>query len=149
MQDDCLFCKIVSGDIPAQKVFEDKYSVAFMDIHPVNPGHVLVVPKEHSEDIMEMLDEDVGRLFRLVRHVAKGVMKAVNAPGFNIGVNTGSEAGQVVFHTHVHVMPRFEDDGHRQWEKKEMQDKEMARVAESIRAELQAARTVHDDSRHI
>lgn len=144
MQDDCLFCKIVAGDIPAQKVFEDEYSIAFMDINPVNPGHVLVVPKEHSDDITKMPDEAVGRLFRFVQHVAKGVREAVGAPGFNIGVNTGPAAGQVVFHMHVHVMPRFENDGHRRWEKKEVPEDEIVRVAESIRAILQEAQDTSD-----
>lgn len=143
MQDDCLFCKIVAGDIPAQMVFEDEYAIAFMDINPVNPGHVLVVPKEHTNEITDMPNEAVGRLFRLVQHVAKGVREAVDAPGFNIGVNTGPEAGQIIFHTHVHVMPRFENDGHRHWEKKKVPEEEMARVADSIRATLQAA---HDKS---
>ena len=136
MQDDCLFCKIIAGDIPAQKVFEDDYAVAFMDINPVNLGHVLVVPKEHTTDITDMPSEAVGWLFRLVQHVAKGVREAVSAPGFNIGVNTGPEAGQVIFHTHVHVMPRFENDGHQPWEKKAVPSEEMTRVAESIRATL-------------
>lgn len=144
MQDECLFCKIVAGDIPAQKVFEDEYFIAFMDINPVNPGHVLVVPKEHSDDITKMPDDAVGRLFRLVQYVAKGVREAVGAPGFNIGVNTGLEAGQVVFHTHVHVMPRFENDGHRHWEKKKVPTDEMVRVAESIRTILQKAQDKPD-----
>lgn len=133
---DCLFCRIIAGEIPAEKVFEDDRMVAFMDIQPINPGHLLVVPKEHSRDLTEMSPEDVGSLFRLVQHVARSVRDAVGAPGFNIGVNTGGAAGQVVFHTHVHVMPRFDNDGHRHWEKKPMSADEIAEVAGRIRASL-------------
>jgi len=136
---DCIFCKIVAGEIPAEKVFEDDYAIAFMDIQPVNPGHVLVVPKEHSRDLTEMSGEAVGWLFRPVRHVAKNVRDAVGAPGFNIGVNTGGVAGQVVFHTHVHVMPRFENDGHEHWEKKPMSPEEIAETAKKIRESLASA----------
>jgi len=135
---DCLFCRIVAGEIPAEKVFEDDDVVAFMDIQPINPGHLLVVPKEHSRDLTEMSGETVGRLFRAVQHVAKGVRNAVAAPGFNIGVNTGGAAGQVVFHTHVHVMPRFDDDGHRHWEKRPMTAEEIAAVASKVRESLAA-----------
>ena len=133
---DCLFCKIISDDIPADKVYEDDNVLAFLDIGPVNLGHTLVVPKKHYKDITEMPEEEVGVLFRAVQKIAKGVMKGADVSAFNIGVNTGGVAGQLIFHTHVHIMPRVEGDGHKHWTKKEVSKEEMTAVKERIRKAL-------------
>lgn len=133
---DCLFCKIIRGEIPSQKVYEDERSFAFLDIGPVNLGHTLIVPKEHHQDFAAMPEEEVGTLFVAVQRVAKAAAAAVGAPGFNIGINTGTTAGQVVMHAHVHVMPRFEGDGLKLWPKREISLSDMEKAAEDIRRAL-------------
>ena len=117
--EDCIFCKIISGQIPADKVYEDSKVIAFLDIHPVNPGHTLVVPKNHSRNILEDNIDDLTSSMSAIRRIAGAVIKAVKADGFNLGVNTNAAAGQAVFHTHFHVIPRFINDGLRHWPQKD------------------------------
>jgi histidine triad (HIT) family protein len=107
MNDDCIFCKIVSKKAGAIIVFEDEHSLAFLDIHPLNPGHTLVIPKKHYPSMVEMPPEEVGRVFVSVAKVMRGVKKASNADGINIGQSNGRAASQEVFHMHVHVIPRY------------------------------------------
>ena len=130
---DCLFCKIISGDIPSEKIYEDEGHVAFMDIQPVNPGHTLIIPKKHYDCLAEMPEEAMDGIFRAATRVAKASMEATAAPGFNIIVNNGAAAGQVIFHTHVHAIPRFEDDGHRNWGKKDVPEDKTKALADEIR----------------
>lgn len=134
--DDCIFCKIVKGEIPAEKVFEDEQVLAFMDINPVNPGHLLVIPKEHSDNLLEAKTEALQQLILHVPRLARGVMAAVGADSFNLGVNSGRAAGQVVNHTHFHIIPRFAADNHRLWGGQPYQNGKMQEVAEGIRGEL-------------
>ena len=107
MNEDCIFCKIVSKKAGAVIVFEDEHSIAFLDVHPLNPGHTLVVPKKHYPSMVEMPPEEVGRVFVSVAKVMRGVMKASKADGINIGQSNGRAASQEVFHMHVHIIPRF------------------------------------------
>jgi histidine triad (HIT) family protein len=107
MNEECIFCKIVSKKAGAVIVFEDQHSIAFLDIHPLNPGHALVVPRKHYTSMVEMPPEEVGRVFVSVAKVMRGVMKASNADGINIGQSNGRAASQEVFHMHVHVIPRY------------------------------------------
>jgi histidine triad (HIT) family protein len=107
MNDDCIFCKIVSKKAGAVFVFEDEHSLAFLDIHPLNPGHTLVIPKKHYPSMVEMPPEEVGRVFVSVAKVMRGVKKASNADGINIGQSNGRAASQEIFHMHVHVIPRY------------------------------------------
>lgn len=130
---DCLFCKIVAGEIPAEKIHEDSGYLAFMDIQPVNSGHVLVVPKAHHDCVADMSDENVSELFAVANRIARQVRKAVSADGYNLSANNGSAAGQLVFHTHIHVIPRFDGDGLKHWGKREMTMEEIREVAERIR----------------
>lgn len=107
MNDDCIFCKIISKKAGAVIVFEDEHSLAFLDIHPLNPGHTLVIPKKHYPSMVEMPPEEVGRVFVSVAKVMRGVRKAASADGINIGQSNGRAASQEVFHMHVHVIPRY------------------------------------------
>ncbi len=118
------------------KLYDNEYVTAFLDIAPVNLGHALVVPKIHSENMVAASDDDLAKLFPAVKKVAKAVLSATGAGGFNIGVNTGAVAGQIVFHTHIHVIPRFESDGLKRWGKKAVTKEELAAMAEKIRAAL-------------
>ena len=107
MNEGCIFCEIVSKEAGAVIVFEDEHSLAFLDIHPLNPGHTLVVPKKHYPSMAEMSPLEVGRVFVSVAKVMKGVMRASKADGINIGQSNGRAASQEVFHMHVHVIPRY------------------------------------------
>lgn len=137
MINDCLFCKIVEGSIPAMKVYEDGDIIAFMDIQPVNPGHVLVIPKEHHPTLAETPSKIAGTMMQVVPELMQAVMKATGAPAANIAVNNGEVAGQVIFHTHLHIMPRFEGDGYDVWHGKPYEnDEEAAELANKIRESL-------------
>ncbi|MEK7496368.1 MAG: HIT family protein [Patescibacteria group bacterium] len=131
---DCIFCKIVAGELPSFKVYEDDEFLAFLNIKPVNPGHVLVIPKKHSLDLLDMSEAEVSKFFSLVRKISPFVIQAVSAEGFNIGVNCGVTAGQTVFHAHVHIMPRQTGDGHGSWQGKDYKAGECEQVAEKIRS---------------
>ena len=107
---DCLFCKIVAGEIPATKVGEDERTVAFMDISPATRGHLLVVPREHSRDLLEIGDEDLAATASAARRLAARVKERLGADGVNLMNSCGSAAWQTVFHFHMHVIPRYDDD---------------------------------------
>ena len=106
--ENCLFCRIASGEIPSKKVYEDRSSFAFLDINPRNPGHTLVIPKNHAQDIFSIGERDAAELMKAIRKVAIGVKKATGAKGISITQNNGQTAGQVVPHIHFHVIPRTE-----------------------------------------
>ena len=109
--EDCIFCKIIEGKIPSAKVYEDDKVISFLDIAPNNKGHCLIVPKNHSRNLFEMEQEDLIATMQALQKVAKAAMKALDYPAFNIIINNGKEAGQVVFHFHIHIIPRYESDG--------------------------------------
>jgi len=107
---DCIFCKIVAGEIPCFKVYEDEHTLAFMDINPANRGHALVIPKVHSPDLYESPDETLAATLATARKVARAVRATVNPDGLNLVQANGPGAAQSVFHLHVHIMPRFTGD---------------------------------------
>ena len=107
---DCLFCKIVKGEIPAAKVYEDEKVLAFLDINPINPGHTLLVPKEHSENMDEASGEVLRDLVSLAPEIARKIMKSLDYKGYNFITNNGGVAGQEVKHLHFHIIPRKKDD---------------------------------------
>ena len=109
--DECIFCQIAQKKIPSNTVYEDENFIAFLDIRPANKGHVLVIPKNHIEDLLSLSEEQSKELFEVVRKVAHGIKKGMNADALNIVQNNGAAAGQVVPHIHIHVIPRFEKDG--------------------------------------
>ncbi len=108
--EDCIFCRVIAGQEHAIVVYQDDHSIAFLDKYPLNPGHTLVLPKKHYAFMHEMPPEEVGRLFVSVAKVMKGVRKVSKADGINIGQSNGRAASQEVFHMHVHIIPRFNDD---------------------------------------
>jgi histidine triad (HIT) family protein len=107
MKEDCIFCKIAEKEADATVVYEDDHTLAFMDIHPLNPGHTLVIPKKHYTNMLDMPGEEAARVFASVHKVMKGVQKASGADGISIGQSNGRAASQEVFHMHVHIIPRF------------------------------------------
>ncbi len=113
--DDCIFCKIVSGDIPCHTIYEDDEYLGFLDIRPVSKGHCLLIPKKHFETFLDLPVEMMGGFTAALRKVTEAVVKATTCDGVNIGLNVNKAAGQEVFHVHHHVIPRFEGDGLSQW----------------------------------
>jgi histidine triad (HIT) family protein len=107
---DCLFCKIVAGDIPATRVAEDERTVAFMDINPATRGHVLVIPREHARDLLEIDPEDLAAVAQAAQRIAGTMPERLGADGVNLLNSCGRAAWQTVFHFHVHVIPRYEAD---------------------------------------
>ena len=107
MKEVCIFCKIAGKEADATIVYEDLHTLAFLDIHPLNPGHTLVIPKKHYDNMLEMPSEEAGRVFASVSKVMKGVQKASAADGISVGQSNGRAASQEIFHMHVHVIPRF------------------------------------------
>jgi len=133
MQDEnCVFCKIIEGKIPCSKIYEDENVFAFLDINPVNKGHALVVPKEHYEKLEDVPDEILKELMKAIKHIGKAVLKGTNTHAYNLGLNNGREAGQVVMHAHFHIMPRFKDDGKELWHGTPYADDEINKVRENI-----------------
>ena len=110
MSEDCIFCGIVDGEIPSYTVYEDDEVLAFLDVNPVAEGHTLVIPKAHHERLTDMDPETTGAVFRVAREVADAVDSAFEPDGYNLFQTNGEAAGQEVFHSHVHVVPRNEDD---------------------------------------
>ena len=132
----CIFCQIVQGSIPAHILYSDDHYLALLDIHPLSPGHTLVIPKNHSSDLLDALPKDRMGLLEVVAKIAPAILKGVGAPAFNVGINNGRESGQVVFHTHVHIIPRKKGDGLSDWEGKGSLPEELSHTAEGIRSHL-------------
>jgi histidine triad (HIT) family protein len=107
---DCLFCRIIAGEIPSTRVDEDERTVAFMDINPATRGHVLVVPREHSRDLLDISDEDLVAVARMGRKIAQRQTERLGADGVNLLNSCGKPAWQTVFHFHLHVIPRYAGD---------------------------------------
>ena len=134
---DCVFCKIAQGEIPADKIYEDKNFLAFLDIKPNNPGHALIIPKKHYENLYEMPDEVLSAIAPLIKKLAIAVKKGTGADGINIGMNNESSAGQIVQHAHFHIIPRFANDGLRHWSGKSYLNKEDGiKIAKKISATI-------------
>lgn len=113
MSEECIFCKIVAGEIPSTRVYEDDETLAFMDIGPVIKGHTLVIPKAHSDPITNTPADVLQKIIVVVQKVARAQIAGLGADGVNVTQANGRVAGQVVPHIHFHVIPRFEGDGHR------------------------------------
>lgn len=132
MVEDCLFCKIIAGDIPSSKVYESDQVFAFLDINPINKGHTLVIPKKHSSDMLNDDDDDLKACIHAAKVVGKAVMDATDAQGFNFSANTKKAAGQIIFHTHFHIIPRFDGDGFEHWKGKPYENNEMEEFKNKI-----------------
>ena len=112
MSTDCIFCKIIAGEIPSTRIYEDENTLVFMDINPIIHGHALVIPKQHHAQITDTPTDALARCIAVAKRVAKAQIDALGAEGVNLHQANGSVAGQVVNHIHFHVIPRFSGDGH-------------------------------------
>ena len=108
---DCIFCKIIAGQIPATKIYEDDKVLAFLDIGPISDGHTLVVPKQHYEKVHECPPEVLADIWAKLGKIAGAVSSAMNSDGYNVLCNNGRAAGQLVDHLHFHIIPRMTGDG--------------------------------------
>jgi histidine triad (HIT) family protein len=108
--EDCIFCKVLAGEIPSESVYEDEHTVAVMDINPWTRGHVVVVPRRHAENLFEISDEDLQHVIVAAKRVATKVRDTLDCDGVNLLQSNGRAAWQTIFHLHVHVIPRYEDD---------------------------------------
>jgi histidine triad (HIT) family protein len=131
---DCLFCGIVAGEVPAQIVDSDEHTVAFMDINPATRGHALVVPRTHSADLFDILEEDVERTMLAARRLVRRIDDVLEPDGFNLLNSCRPAAWQTVFHFHIHVIPRYDDDPLKlPWIPRGAEESEIERVANAIR----------------
>ncbi len=108
----CIFCRIADHELPASVVYEDEHTIAFLDIQPINPGHVLIIPKKHAESLKDLSTEDAGHIMRVGKILSKA-LRASELPceGVNLFLADGEAAGQEVNHVHLHVFPRYQGDG--------------------------------------
>ncbi|MFA6017618.1 MAG: HIT family protein [Patescibacteria group bacterium] len=133
----CLFCEIISGVIPCEKVYENEEVFVFLDISPMSKGHTIVTSKIHAENLAEGTVESALHLMNAVYRLAPSIMRAVGADGYNLGMNHGVCAGQMILHTHLHIMPRW-NNVLRTFERTHPSSDELAEIAEKIRFEIES-----------
>lgn len=134
--DDCIFCKIVAGELPAEVVDQDEHTVSFMDINPWTRGHALVVPRNHSRNLYEIPDEDLARVAAAAKRLALRIRERLGCDGVNLLNSCEPAAWQTVFHFHIHVIPRYEDDPLRlPGAPQQPAEGELAKVAEELRGD--------------
>ena len=112
---ECIFCKIIAGDIPSYKVYEDNHVVAFFDILPISPGHTIIVPKNHVADIEGLSDEEMSAMSLALKKIGKAVLEGLGVKGYSVFLDNKSAANQHVPHVHFHLVPRAEGDGLERW----------------------------------
>ena len=136
-ENECIFSRIISGEIPAEKVYEDEDVLAFLDINPVSDGHTLVVPKKKYEKLHECPPEVLGRVCSRLGKIAKAVVTAMDAEGYNLLCNNGRAAGQLIDYVHFHIIPRNSGDGvFSHWPAKQYPEGKIEEIAAKIRKNL-------------
>ena len=134
---DCIFCRIISGEIPSTTIYENSKFKVIMDIAPANKGHVLILPKEHYDNIYDIDTATAGELFELAAMTARALKSVLDCDGMNILQNNGTVAGQTVFRFHLHIIPRYEGDTvNIGWKELSYEDGEMEQLREAIRKEM-------------
>lgn len=138
MSKPCIFCSIIAGQEPSVQIHSDNGFLVLMDKYPINPGHALVMPTKHYETLLQMPPAEVGKLYSLVPTIAKAIISAVKADGFNVGQNNGIAANQIVPHVHVHIVPRFHDDSpDGKWPSRRVASQEdITKIAQKIKDEI-------------
>lgn len=135
----CIFCKIVAGEIPAAKVYEDDLTIAFMDIGQVNPGHVLVASKRHAVTVLDLTAEEAAAVMQTAQRIAHAAQQAFAPDGITLFQANGAAGGQTVFHFHMHVLPRHEGDGMAlTWPRKEPAMPLLQHYAQQLQTALQS-----------
>jgi histidine triad (HIT) family protein len=135
--EDCLFCKMVAGQIPVAKIYEDEVVLSFLDIGPISDGHTLVIPKQHFEKLHECPAGLLGEVFSRIGRIAGAVAEAINCDGYNLLCNNGRAAGQLIEHLHFHIIPRNTGDRlFSRWPSYEYEDGKIEEIAVAIRENL-------------
>lgn len=135
--DNCIFCKLANKDIPTNIIYEDDRFTVILDASPATRGHALILPKNHAANIYELPDEDASAVFVLAKKLATKMTEILHCDGFNIVQNNGEVAGQTVFHFHMHLIPRYLNDGNQDkltWNHAEFTPEEIAEIAAELRA---------------
>ena len=136
---DCIFCKIIKGEIPSAKIYEDELIYAFLDISPINFGHTLVIPKEHHQSAASIPEEVAGRMFHIASRIGILLKRLDEFDAYTLPLADGTAAGQVVMHAHLHVIPRGAEDNFRwNWRQLNYPEGKMAEIAADISAKLAA-----------
>ena len=133
---DCIFCRIVAGEAPAHRIYEDERLLAFMDLFPVGKGHLLIIPKQHGENLFEVEEEDLTGVIRLSKRIAEAQREALGPDGIGVYQLNGAAAGQTVFHYHMHLIPRNHGDPLSLHGRVQGDDQELADVAAQLRKAL-------------
>lgn len=137
MKEDCIFCKIANGLIPARKLYEDDDFSVILDQGPATRGHALILPKEHYKDICELDETVAAKVLPLAGKIGKAMKKGLGCQGFNLVQNNGEAAGQTVLHFHMHVIPRYENGPKIvAWEPGSVSGEEAEKIVEAVSAEL-------------
>lgn len=137
MKKDCIFCKIANKEMPASFVYEDEKALAFLDIKPLSMGHTLVIPRNHYETILDITEEEIAHLSKIIKRVALAARKGADADGITILQQNGRAAGQEIFHMHVHVIPRHAGKTLAKFgEAPEVNRKKLDEIAERIRKQI-------------
>ncbi len=129
--ENCIFCKIAKGEIPSEKIYEDEIALAFLDINPVNLGHTLIVPKKHFNNIYDVDENTLAYIMKIAQKVSIA-LKKIGADGVNVTMNNDKDAGQVIFHLHIHVIPRLKGDALPLWPGRKPKDGEIKETAKKI-----------------
>jgi len=131
--ENCIFCKIANGEIPSKTLYEDEEFRAILDLGPAAAGHTLILPKNHYADLYELPDETAAHIMPLAKKMATQITKKLNCDGFNLVQNNGEIAGQTVFHFHMHLIPRYKDDGQKiGWKPGEPTQEELEEMKDRI-----------------
>ena len=135
--EDCVFCKIIAGQVPSKKLFETEKVEAFLDAFPSTKGHSLIIPKKHYETLLEIPEEDLKEVIVVAKKVAEAIVNATKADGFSLVQNNKEAAGQLVKHVHFHIVPRFKDDGLKlTFPSNQAEEKVLLEMQEKIKKEL-------------
>ncbi len=133
---DCIFCKIIAGDIPSYKVYEDDKVMAFFDILPIHPGHTIIVPKKHESDVEDVTSEEFMAMAKAVKKIGKAVMAGLDVKGYSVFLDNKSAANQHVPHVHFHLVPRAEGDGLERWPSSGYEEGEAEHFLKLVQSEL-------------
>lgn len=129
----CIFCKIANGEIPSRTLYEDEDFRVILDLGPASKGHALILPKEHYANLYELPDKTAGEVMKLARKMAVQMTERLGCEGFNLVQNNGELAGQTVFHFHMHLIPRYQDDGQKiGWKPQEVSQEELEETRKQI-----------------
>ncbi|MBP3753285.1 MAG: HIT family protein [Lachnospiraceae bacterium] len=132
-KDDCIFCKLANGVFPTNSIYEDDKFNVILDNGPATKGHALILPKEHADDLFELPDETAAEAFKLAKKLGKHIMETFGADGLNVVQNNGEAAGQTVRHFHLHLIPRYNNDGQKiQWEPTSPSSEELVKIKEEL-----------------